>query len=926
MGNPQKLSEEKTFIVIKDDDNTEIGRFDHLNDAILEAEKQPEETKITVLQTKDFDIGKDSGVATVNRTFITLKSSDNQQKKITINKWKNVLYVNSKLMVENIVIDGNKQGSAFSVMPNEDQKGILTLNNCVIQNCKNDDPNTFYHVAIFVSGNGKLILNNTTIKNNVNATKYDRTKFNGVQSIGSGIYATDNATLTINDSYFENNITEKYGGAICSGSDCTVNLKNVTFKNNLADSIGGAIFAYGSLSIESCFFEENKASSGGAIGVMKNVEIKETSFTRNVAQYGGAIIEYGGELVIKENSTFESNEATKQGGAIYNSGKLNVESSNFSNNFAESGGGAIFIKDNNSNENKVLNSTFTENSSKFGGGIYVNVNSKLDVEKSNFKKNEAAYGAGISSAVSGDVKDCKIKIAFSTFEENKAFLGAGVFTAFPTEISSAKFIKNYADVHSQDDQKNPHESGCGGALYVMDNKTTITSSKFIENGAYGSGGAISINGVNRDKDGKITSLKANISVDISNSTKFEKNEVKVGQGGAIYTIPYEYKYEIKDNKAYKNLNIDETTLFLNNKSAEGLFVPPKNYKDFTNLKFSNKSDVKHEILQVESLLNNYDINYKNEMRIITYDANGGKFSDGKTIKSYEYEINKVIKIIEAPTREGYKFLYWKGSVYKPNDDYKVIDHHKFIAQWEKKEEPKPEPIPKIEFKEHEYTKTYPVVAKLPEKAQTHIEYLSGYPDLMVKADGNIKRAEAVTMLVRLKGYQIPLQNDNKQIYKDVLKNSWYRPFIEVAFKEGILEEKEGENFRPDENMTRGELAKLISHVDAKNSEKTSFTDIEGYKYKDAIEQAFANKRITGYPDNTFRPDKEITRAETVTILNKLFDRMVRERGLKDVRIAKFIDLDKNHWAYYEIIEASHTHEYERIEGAGIEEKWLKIIK
>ena len=62
------------------------------------------------------------------------------------------------------------------------------------------------------------------------------------------------------------------------------------------------------------------------------------------------------------------------------------------------------------------------------------------------------------------------------------------------------------------------------------------------------------------------------------------------------------------------------------------------------------------------------------------------------------------------------------------------------------------------------------------------------------------------------------------------------------------------------------------------------------------------------------------------MLNNLFDRKVRERGLKEVEVKKYIDLDKNHWAYYEIIEASHTHEYKTIEGEGTEEEWIRIIK
>lgn len=207
---------------------------------------------------------------------------------------------------------------------------------------------------------------------------------------------------------------------------------------------------------------------------------------------------------------------------------------------------------------------------------------------------------------------------------------------------------------------------------------------------------------------------------------------------------------------------------------------------------------------------------------------------------------------------------------------------------------------------------------------THIGYIKGYPDNTVKPEGNITRAEAVTMIVKLKSYPII---EATGIFKDVNKNSWYAPYIEAAYKQGILEEKEGEVFRPDEKMTRGELAQLISHVDKNNNAKAPFSDIEGYKYREAIDKSYGNNRIKGYPDNTFRPDAKITRAETVAMLNRLFDRCVKEEGLKEVMPEEFKDLkDKTYWAYYEIIEASNTHSFMRKSSSSIEEIWKRIIK
>lgn len=395
---------------------------------------------------------------------------------------------------------------------------------------------------------------------------------------------------------------------------------------------------------------------------------------------------------------FNENLANTQGGAIFiKAANTTIEASEFKENGAGSGGGSIFVDHNNSGMTKISKSSFTDNySNAFGGGVYLGLNSKLDVEDSSFSNNQAVYGAGISSAASGalDKNLTNIKVEDTIFDNNKSLMGAGIFTSFPTEILNSTFTNNEAIVSKNDVQSNPHFSGVGGAVQVIDNKTVIKGTTFKENLAGGSGGAIGINGVIRNDNGEITGIKDNLKVEISDNTKFISNTCKVGQGGAIYTIPY--LYDLKDQKisenvlktfkekVYKNLTIDKTTLFKGNISESGLFNPPENYKDFTNLQFSEESDVPHSEHMHKSLLNNYDINYKGGLLII-YDANGGHFSDGTKIKQEMHNKDENIQIMNAPTRAGYQFLYWKwnDSEYNPGDNYKIVDNHTFVAQWNK---------------------------------------------------------------------------------------------------------------------------------------------------------------------------------------------------------------------------------------------------
>lgn len=250
-------------------------------------------------------------------------------------------------------------------------------------------------------------------------------------------------------------------------------------------------------------------------------------------------------------------------------------------------------------------------------------------------------------------------------------------------------------------------------------------------------------------------------------------------------------------------------------------------------------------------------------------------------------------------------------------------------------EPEPTPIPEPEvtppLKTHEYVETHPVITVVDKKGDkkevvnSHDKYIFGYPDDTIRPDGDMTRAEAIAVVARLQ--KLDLSDKSAKIYKDTKENLWYNGAINAAFKAGYLLEKEGENVRPNDKITRAELAELISHIDKKNNTVAPFEDVKGHKFEAAINQAYGNERIKGYPDGTFKPDNTITRAEVATMLNKLYDRYPDKNFIdaKQNLVHNYKDMSyKGHWGYYELVEAYHSHTYLRLKDNM--EEWKDIIK
>ncbi|RRD96109.1 S-layer homology domain-containing protein [Clostridiales bacterium COT073_COT-073] len=188
-------------------------------------------------------------------------------------------------------------------------------------------------------------------------------------------------------------------------------------------------------------------------------------------------------------------------------------------------------------------------------------------------------------------------------------------------------------------------------------------------------------------------------------------------------------------------------------------------------------------------------------------------------------------------------------------------------------------------------------------------YISGYPDGSIRPNAEVTRAEVMAMISKFKGYDV---TDNSQPKFTDTQDAWYNKFINAVVKAGLSKGYEDGSFKPENPITRAEfvhlLIQLYQTADYMPVEP-SFTDVDQNHWaKHSIDRAYQVGLIKGYEDKTFRPDQTLSRAEAVVILNRLTGKTLQEKdkaALDQIALSKqFIDLDKSHWAYYEILRAT----------------------
>lgn len=212
--------------------------------------------------------------------------------------------------------------------------------------------------------------------------------------------------------------------------------------------------------------------------------------------------------------------------------------------------------------------------------------------------------------------------------------------------------------------------------------------------------------------------------------------------------------------------------------------------------------------------------------------------------------------------------------------------------------------------------------------EIHFNYVIGYTDGTIRPGNNISRAEVATIFFRLLTDEAREQyNKTTTSYSDIKDGAWCCRAVATLTNAGVINGYTDGTFRPNAPITRAELATIIARFAKLDVNTKTFSDITGHWAQKNIELAVGNGWINGYEDGTFRPNNNITRAETFAMINRVLDRQTESVSdlLPTSEMNMWSDnLNENAWYYKDVQEATNYHKCDRV-GDSVYEKWTEKV-
>ena len=610
---------------------------------------------------------------------------------------------------------------------------------------------------------------------------------------------------------------------------------------------------------------------------MRNVTVSENSVTGKASDGGGILVRYGS--LTMNGCHVEGNAAPDCGGGmLLRHSVLNVTKSFFENNTAKYGAGIYFGDTPNEAEkgcsgehnHLITDSTISGNKvsdskNGIGGGMYVGTTSNLTLRNSKLLNNDGASQGGAIVAYSAGT----IELDGVSISENTAASGAGILALCTAVGNTNIHLLNGTAI-----DKNT-ATGYGGGIYA--NALANTLSVTVENSSVSGNTAAGGAGIFTYKSGS-----AVINVDLQSGAVMHNNNAVTNMGGAIYAY----------NAA--NINIAKNSAVYNNtaKTAgddllfNGATFTLPNAKDMSGNRIlsSNKAEITGWY---------HDGWFK--WNAAAQDGKGGYEEIGRwTVETAdEYvpvENDSHAVSLKAATKKSSSGGGGGGGGRKP-------------------------------------TVTIPDDVPTGLNGDDHYAYIVGYPNGNVEPNGNITRAEVATIFFRLLTEEVRTANSTQSnSLSDVTRGQWFNHAVSTLSSMDIVKGHNDGTFAPNAPITRAEFAAIAARFDDKNRDTSSkFTDIASHWAKNEIGIAANKGWINGYPDGTFRPNQYITRAEAMTLVNRVLNRLPENSSdLLDSMIKWPDNSDASAWYYLAVQEATNSHYYKTKENKF--EKWTELRK
>lgn len=684
--------------------------------------------------------------------------------------------------------------------------------------------------------------------------------------------------------------------------DATVKLENLIVTKNQTVGLSG---------------NYARTGGGGIAAVNAAVTLNNVAVTENnrsaIINGGGSIFAEGGSLTIK-GSTIEGNSSNGTGGGIFAENTLvNIDTSFIQKNHTQNNGGGIYIANDRGicnqthpftfsekattmpeGESSISNTTIGDNiANGLGGGMYIGNEICLRISNSTITGNrvEDSSGNGQGGGIVGYSMG-ELTLDHTAITDNEADFGGGIYALCTAVANTHITLQNGSSIN-----KNEAANGAGIAicnLLETKNNATLTiksGSKLYGNKAtngYGYGGGIYSQNTTITIGENTTNSDSNEEEPITNNNGASICNNQANYGGGIYGFNSNIILA-EDNALYNNAAQEAgDDLFLNSGTT---FTLPK-----------------------------------------ATDMSGDKIltAYGEKITGWFYD--GWVK----PNAEGtgwHNILRWGEEVdgSKYYDEYTPSAEETTTMALKAAYKPappsggggggggghRPKPKPTVEIPDDD---------ALGLNNTDHFAYIVGYGNGEVQPQNSITRAEVAAIFFRL--LEDGIRNENfthQNDFSDVAADAWYCSSVSTLSRMGIIAGYPDGTFRPNAPITRAEFAAIATRFD-NNGDKTpvSFTDIIGHWAEGEITVAANHGWVSGYGDGTFRPQNQITRAETMSLVNRVLKRLPETPAdlLPDM-ITWTDNADTSSWYYLPVQEATNSHYYEFKENSK-HEKWTEL--